>query len=207
MKKLFLYYKILIYKSRYWLYFVVGLALVWSAFALVLSISFPGTYEGFANYLGSVFGDILGDIEPEQKFELSLALFKQNFLASFLDIALGAVLGLVPVITIAVNFFALGFLAAPSFVPSVFDFEAVPLGIFLVAILPHGVFEIPAIFLSAAFGMRLGWQWLFPSSAGRRLNVFKSAVVDSVKILPLVLVLLIIAAFVESYVTGWILGV
>ena len=97
------FYRKLIYKSRYWLYFIVALAIVWAVFAFVLAISFPATYPAFIGFLGETFGKILGDSDPDQKFELAKVLFKQNFIASFLDVAFGIVFGLVSVILVSVR--------------------------------------------------------------------------------------------------------
>jgi len=204
--KIYTFYKSLIYQNRNWLYFVVALAIIWAAFGFFLSASFPSLYPGFVSFIDEVFAEALGEINLESDWELAVAIFRQNTLATFYDLFLGVIFGFVPVVSIAINFFALGFLAGPvaSADPA---FTSITLPQFFLAIAPHGIFEIPAIFLAAGFGMRFGWQWLLPSSSGRRLRVFKQSFFDVLKILPLVIVLLVVAAIIEGFVTGRLIGV
>ena len=138
-------------------------------------------------------------------FDFAVALFRQNILATLYDLFLGVFFGIVPVISISVNFFALGFLAGPvaSTDPA---YAHLTLPIFALAIAPHGIFEIPAILLAAAFGFRLGWAWLLPEALGKRWMAFKNSFFDVLRILPLVFVLLVIAAVVEAFVTGRLIG-
>ena len=206
MQKIYTFYKSFIYQNRAWIYFIVGLAVLWAAFGFFLSVSFPSLYPGFVRFIDEVFAEALGEIGSESDWELAVAIFRQNTLVTFYDLFLGAILGLVPVISIVVNFFALGFLAGPvaSADPA---FTSITLPQFFLAIAPHGIFEIPAIFLAAGFGMRFGWAWLLPSSSGKRWKVFKVSFFDVLKILPLVIVLLVVAAMIEGFVTGKLIGV
>jgi stage II sporulation protein M len=70
-----------------------------------------------------------------------------------------------------------------------------------VGIAPHGVIELPAIWLGAAWSMRLGLRWLAPSAEGERWQVWQQCAKEAVIVLALVMVLLGIAAFVEGTVT------
>jgi stage II sporulation protein M len=70
----------------------------------------------------------------------------------------------------------------------------------IIGILPHGIFEMPAIFLSAALGMRIGLQII--SQKGRRIQAASQAIREaSVVYLIVVLPLLIIAAVMEIMVS------
>lgn len=71
----------------------------------------------------------------------------------------------------------------------------------LIGIAPHGVIELPAIWLGAAWAMRLGLRWLAPSAEGQRWEVWQHCAKEAVIVLALVMVLLGIAAFVEGNVT------
>lgn len=207
MKNIFVFYKRLLYANRFWIFAVASLAVIWTVAGFLLSVAFPQVFLLFFARLSDTFDMILGGVEPGANLEFTRVLFVQNFLASFYSLFLGALLGLVPVLSVAVNFFALGFLAGPFAFPLRFTNTAdVSLITFITAILPHGVFEIPALLLAAAFGLRLGWSWLLPGAAGRRRAVFKQAAGDALKLLPLVFLLLLVAAFMEAYVTGRIVG-
>jgi stage II sporulation protein M len=69
------------------------------------------------------------------------------------------------------------------------------------AIVPHAIFELPAIWLSAAWAMRLGLRWAAPSAEGERWDTWKQCAREAVVVLTLAMVLLGIAAFVEGNVT------
>ena len=75
-----------------------------------------------------------------------------------------------------------------------------PMQMFL-GIAPHGVIELPAIWLGAAWAMRLGLRWLAPSAEGERWEVWQQCAKEAVIVLALVMVLLGIAAFIEGNVT------
>ena len=166
-------------------------------------VVFPQTVPLILDFLFETFKNILGTTSPQPGLSLARALLRQNLLASLYDLVFGAVFGILPVFSIFGNFFIIGFLGGISLFPHLLPEPSnLSFGVYLLAILPHGIFEIPALLLAAAFGLRLGWQWLLPSSRGRRKQVFKQGLLDNAKILVLILVLLIIAAAVESFVTS-----
>ena len=73
-------------------------------------------------------------------------------------------------------------------------------------IVPHGVLELPAIFLGTSIGLRLGahaWRWL----AGKADKTLFSELGDGLRIyFSLIVPLLLVAAAVEVYVTPLIAG-
>ena len=75
-----------------------------------------------------------------------------------------------------------------------------PMQLFI-GIAPHGVIELPAIWIGAAWAMRLGLRWLAPSAEGERWEVWRQCAKEAVIVLAFVMVLLGIAAFVEGNVT------
>lgn len=181
---------------------MVILSLASAAIGLATVLFFPSLFEAFLGYLKSSFENILGDISKKTAFELAIAIFRQNLTATLMDLFGGAVVGLFPIISLAFNFFAVGFLSGPFIHPSAFPEHGGSFQKFFLSIAPHGLFEFPALILSSAFGMRLGLDWLLPASSGRRKEVFKRDLVDVFKIIPLVVALLVIAAFVESFITA-----
>jgi stage II sporulation protein M len=72
---------------------------------------------------------------------------------------------------------------------------------FLLATLPHGVIELPAVCIASAWGMKLGLAWLAPRAAGRRWQVLGQSALEAAQIFVLVAVLLIVAAAIEANVT------
>lgn len=98
-----------------------------------------------------------------------------------------------PVVSIGANGYLLGALAIIS---------QQGLDRLLLSVVPHGIFEVPALIIAGAWGLKMGLAWLLPSAAGRRAEVWRAAVFEATWIVPLVTVLLIVAAFVEVLVTG-----
>jgi uncharacterized membrane protein SpoIIM required for sporulation len=68
------------------------------------------------------------------------------------------------------------------------------------AILPHGIVELSAIFISGGAGLALGWAVLVPGRYRRR-DALVLAARDTVKLVLGVIALLIFAALVEAFVS------
>lgn len=110
-------------------------------------------------------------------------IFLNNAFACFLDIILGPLIGIFPMFSAFINGGLLGWFAQKE-----------GLIVFL-AIVPHGIFELPAFLFSVAIGLRLGREVLKRKSE-RHL---KKELGDGLKVFViLILPLLLIAALIES---------
>jgi uncharacterized membrane protein SpoIIM required for sporulation/ABC-type transport system involved in multi-copper enzyme maturation permease subunit len=77
-----------------------------------------------------------------------------------------------------------------------------PLLVFLTGILPHGIFELPALMLSSAAMLRIGVELVTPQRGKSIGQVFLELLADWAKIfIGIVIPLLAIAAVVEAYIT------
>ena len=130
---------------------------------------------------------------------LALMIFANNAVKTLLVIVLGIVFAIVPVVFIVVNGVAIGVVLHLAT-------ESKGLAKSKLAIVPHGLFELPGVLSGAAIGVMLG------SKAIRRLfrrSEFKvgSELSRAVKIfLTVILPLLAIGAITEAYLTAAILG-
>lgn len=80
--------------------------------------------------------------------ELAIFIFINNALTSVSSIISGIVFGIVPIITTASNGIVLGFvLERTAKAASILEWWR---------LLPHGIFELPAVFISIALGIKLG---------------------------------------------------
>jgi len=89
-------------------------------------------------------------LEIEGKSTLGLIgfIFLNNLQATFMAMMLGVFFGIFPLLTCAVNGYLLGFVAREAVVSD---------GVFVMwNLLPHGVFELPAVIFSIGVGLRLG---------------------------------------------------
>lgn len=81
-----------------------------------------------------------------------------------------------------------------------------PLNLFLYGILPHGIFELPALLLASATVLRLGIMLVTPQLGKSMGDIFIELLADWAKIfIGLVVPLLAVAAMVEVYVTPTLL--
>lgn len=130
----------------------------------------------------------------------ALFLFANNLLASLSVMFLGIILGIPTLLGLFSNGVLLGSVSVALAA------EGIPVLPFLVlGILPHGIFELPAFFISAAFGLKLGFHLVFPLPGKRRGESLVTILREYWSLFPLVIKLLIIAAFLEVIVTPFLL--
>ncbi len=168
-------------------------------YILFVSVLFIGSIVfGYMGFLSEIFGAPLEWIqqlsENIKDFTQSypawiiflaffIVIFLNNSFTCFLDIISGPLIGIFPIFSAFINGGLLGWFAKEE-----------GLSVFL-AIVPHGIFEIPAFLLSAAIGLRLGRE-ILKGKGERHLKkeLRKGLRVFFILILPL----LIIAALIES---------
>lgn len=182
------FYKKLLQENAIWLRRVTIWAGITMGIGAMTFILEPGLLPKFLLFLEEVFEEILPEEGFGQNFSTVFLIFKNNFTAVLLCLFLGIIFGIIPVLAIGLNFFILGFLLAIPFVFA--DFSQILL--VLLSILPHSIFEIPALLIAAALGLRLGISW----------REWKNCLKQNFQILPLLVILLFLAAVIEIFVTG-----
>ena len=130
---------------------------------------------------------------------LASAIFLNNSVKTFLVLILGVLGGILPVFFLLLNGYAIGLVLYLSI-------QSHGVVSSLMAILPHGIFELPAVLLGASIGIFLGAQAIkrlsgkFQTSLtrdfGRGLRLFWS----------IILPLLLLAAFIEAFITSVIVA-
>jgi stage II sporulation protein M len=129
---------------------------------------------------------------------LLLIVFINNAIKVLLLVLLGILVGLPPLLFIAVNGFVLGGLGAA--LESVMGWRYV-----LASFVPHGVIEIPLILLAAALGLTVGlesFKWL-----GRRESRVKLQLSNGLRVyVRWILPGLAVAAIIEVFVTPSLMG-
>lgn len=119
--------------------------------------------------------------------ELISFIFVNNLQSSFFGMLFGIVFGIYPIVAAIVNGYLLGYVAAAAVNAESF--------LSLWRIFPHGIFELPAVFISLGMGLKLG-TFIFQK---QKWNSLKSFLFDSVKVFFfVVLPLLIVAAIIEG---------
>ena len=131
--------------------------------------------------------ELLAKTQGMNQRELVGFIFLNNLQSSFLGLVLGIFFGIFPFLALLSNGYILGFVASIS----------VELGGFssLWRLVPHGIFELPAIFISSGLGLKFGSIFF----QKEKLKSFKEYFYNSLRIFLLIIIpLLIIAAIIEG---------
>ena len=126
-------------------------------------------------------------------------LFLNNMLVAVLSIFLGSILGLFPIIAAFINGFTVGVISG-----SIIETEGA--GYLLAGLVPHGIFELPAIFISIGMGLKLGYlilSTIISILLGRSTKdeEFRIFLRDMKPAFKLIIVLLAIGAIIEVLIT------
>jgi len=129
--------------------FIYGIVIIFFVFALIgYFIPVP---ESVTEQLLNFIMEILAKTEGMSQFELIGFIFLNNVQSSFYGLVFGVLVGIFPLIATILNGYFLGFVAFMSV-------QADGISI-LWRLLPHGIFEFPAVFISLGLGLKLG-LWL-----------------------------------------------
>jgi stage II sporulation protein M len=165
---------------------------------IVFSILFFGVFfiagllvrvpETFYNLIMGYIENLIKQTEGLGFFGMFEFIFFNNAWVGFLSIILGNFFGVFPLLSIITNGFVLGFVSNISISSG---------GFFsLWRILPHGIFELPAIFICFGLGLKMG-SFVFHKDFFRK---FKEFFVESMRVfLFLIIPLLFMAGIIESF--------
>ena len=188
--------------NRWLMLFTAGSFFAGIVVGAVLAVAYPTATETLLRAYAAQI-ERLGGIESIS----TGAILRNNLRILLLSPILAFVtLGLYPLLVAALPGVILGMLAVQIN-------AMLPLKIIvgLLLVLPHGVFEIPAILFGSALSLRLAWSLLRPVPSLTALeNLVWAAVNVSKGYVFLVIPLIVIAAWVEVNVTGhiarWLIG-
>ena len=169
-------------EAKVFIYFITG---IFFLFAMIGFFVPPS--EVISDQILKFIEELLNKTQGLSQFELIKFIFFNNIQSSFFGMIFGVLLGLFPVIFAIVNGYVLGFVASVS----------VNTGGILVLwrLFPHGIFELPAIFISLGLGLKI-MTFIFEKNKLRTLKVY---IKNSLRtFLFIVIPLLIIAAVIEG---------
>ncbi len=140
-------------------------------------------------FIESIIRDIIQKTEGLEGLELTVFIFRNNFISALLALFLGVFLGVIPVFNALLNGAVLGY---------VVERVGSTIGFFeLWRLLPHGIFELPAIFVAIGLGIKLGA--FFFVKKGKRKKEFWRRLDKSLKTAVFVILpLLVVAAVIEG---------
>ena len=134
---------------------------------------------------------------------MTLGIFENNASGCLLSIVLGPLFGIYPAFFIASNGVIIG--VALGMVVAKYGVLFGVL-VFVLGLLPHGIFELTAVFISAAMGIKLFYD-IVRSLIKWDGKIIQDSLWETVQMFVFwILPILLVAAFIEVFVTGAILG-
>jgi len=168
-------------QSKNYIWFSVLVVFLFALIGFIFPVFFEKEIIAFVEQLKLSF-------EGLSVLETIWKIFLNNTLATFFAIVLGVFIGLFPITSAVVNGYLIGFVA---------NHAVAERGILVLwRLLPHVIFELPAVFISIGLGLRIGIGLL------KEENLKKNFVNALRVFVFVVLPLLIIAGIIEGVLVG-----
>ncbi len=123
-------------------------------------------------------------------------IFWNNLQAAIMLAVTGVAFAIAPIVGLMVNGLLIGMLLAMTG-----QGIMATLLLIITGIMPHGIFEIPAILISAGMGIKLGMVLWKPLPEMTRLESIKTVYIEIYHVMTLIIALLVAAALVEGLIT------
>jgi len=171
-----------IVESKNFIYSIIGIFIL---FALIgFFIPLP---QNLTDEILKYFRELIIQTQGFGTFEMILFLFNNNSVSGFMGLFFGFFFGIFPVLNAILNGFVLGFAANYSVTENGF--------LSLWRLFPHGIFELPAIFISLGLGVKFS-TFIFKK---KKWDSFREYFEKSFwSYVLVVLPLLVIAAIIEG---------
>jgi stage II sporulation protein M len=141
--------------KEFWKFIKESKIFILTILGLFLVSGFVGFFypEIYADILKKVIKEMLEKTEGMDFSQLLAFIIYNNLKTSLLGLLLGLLFGIFPMVVAVINGYLLGFVFNSIY--NVNGFRE------FWRILPHGIFELPAFFLSLGLGLRLGYVLFF----------------------------------------------
>lgn len=168
--------------SKIFIYFSI---LIFGAFMLMGA--FLPTPEIVQERIFEFIKEITSITEGMSQGELIGFIFLNNIQSGFMGMILGVFFGIFSAATAAINGYLVGFVSVGAVEVA---------GIFVLwKLVPHGVFELPALFISVGLGLKLGTFFL----EKEKFKTLKNYLKESLRVFLFIIIpLLVIAAIIEG---------
>jgi len=168
--------------SKNFIYAVIGIFFAFALFAFFV----PATAE-LEEAIMKMLKELIEKTQGLNQWQMTKFIFFNNLQSSFIGLIFGIIFGIFPVLSAVVNGYVLGFVASKSV-----GVEGISI---LWRLLPHGIFELPAVFISLGMGLKFG-TFLFKK---KKIKSLKEFFWNSMRVFIFIVIpLLIIAAIIEG---------
>ena len=176
-------------KYRWW----ILIAILLFGIGIVFGLTAPA---GIASLLSEELAALeeLGEVLAPFTFSMFIFIFIKNAVALLASFILSPIFCLVPILALTVN----GWLVA---LVSTIVMEEESLGFVLAGLLPHGIIELPALFIGEAAALSFGAMAVVALFKKEKRNLLLPSLKQNLKYLCIALALFLPAAVIETYVT------
>jgi stage II sporulation protein M len=171
--------------SKNYLLFTIAVFILFAVFGYFAKL--PGEFE---SRLLAMLKEIAERFVGLNLFETIWKIFSNNLLVSLMALILGVFFGIFPILATISNGILVGFVARKAV-----DAEGI---LILWRLMPHGIFELPAVFISISLGIKLGFELMKKDSLKEN---FRNSIYVFVFI---VVPLLAIAALIEGLLVFYV---
>jgi len=164
--------------------FIWGVVILFFISAIIGALYHP---PNVVNLILDYIKEILNKTEGMSSLKMVGFIFTNNIQSGFMGIIYGFVLGIFPILATFANGYIVGYVSSSAVSSSG--------AISLLSLLPHGIFELPAIFISFGMGIKFG-TFIFYK---RKIKYFSKFFINALRVFVFVVIpLLIIAAIIEG---------
>jgi stage II sporulation protein M len=136
----------------------------------------------------------LGGMLAPFKVSTVIFIFIKNAVALLFSFALSPIFCLAPILTLSVNGWLLVLVSSMII-------EEKSLGFVLSRLLPHGIIELPALFIGEAAALSFGAMAMVALFKKEKRNLLLPSLRQNLRYLSIALALLLPAAIIETYIT------
>ena len=165
---------------------------------LVFGLATPTSFASLISEDIAVLKELGGLLASLPLALVVVIIFIKNASVLLLSFAFSPIFCLVPILTLTVNGWLLAFV-------SVLVSQEKSLGFVLAGLLPHGIFELPALILGEAAALSFGTVAMLALFKKERRDLLLPSLKRNLRYLIVALALLLPAAIIETYVTPLLL--
>lgn len=165
--------------SKKYIYFMAFVFL----FGGIIGFAFSNRF----GFLDEILRNIVEQVRGKGPIDLMFFIFQNNAKSAFFGLVLGVIFGIFPLINSLGNGVILGYVLSITWqISGIKEFWR---------LLPHGIFELPAIFISLGLGLRIGMAIFSKKGRANFNETFKKSLWI---FLLIVIPLLVLAAIIEG---------
>lgn len=166
---------------------------------LVLGLATPASTTGLLPENVTALEEFAEFLAPLPQSTVLVAILIKNASALLMSFALSPIFCLAPVVALVFNGWLLGLVSTTVI-------EEKSLGYLLAGLLPHGIFELPALIMGEAVALSFGTTVLLALFKKEKKSPLRRNLRRNLRYLTVALILLLPAAIIETYLTPLILG-